>query len=143
MEGEAGVSPDGRDSEDGPPDDAEDGAGEATSFWNVATLASILSFSGQSGGSGTEPLDNQRQCTRLPISSPSASPPREPPAPACASSRLNLIPSLDLGIGKELHYYKEQKMQLQVNAAGALLHDWAAEKVGIQRLIDEGRVVLL
>ena len=82
MEGEDGVSPDGRDSEDGPPDDAEDGAGEATSFWNVATLASILSFSGQSGGSGTEPLDNQRQCTRLPISSPSASPPREPPAPA-------------------------------------------------------------
>ena len=47
------------------------------------------------------------------------------------------------GIGKELHYYKEQKMQLQVHAAGALLHDWAKEQAAIQRLIDEGRVVLL
>ena len=57
--------------------------------------------------------------------------------------RVHLVGFDGFGIGKELHYYKEQKMQLQVNAAGALLHDWAAEKVGIQRLIDEGRVVLL
>ena len=34
-------------------------------------------------------------------------------------------------------------MQLQVNAAGALLHDWAKEQHGIRRLIDDGRVALL
>ena len=33
--------------------------------------------------------------------------------------------------------------QIRVNAAGALLHDWAKEQAAIQRLIDEGRVVLL
>ena len=45
--------------------------------------------------------------------------------------------------GKELHYYRERRSQLQVNAAGALLHDWAKEQYGIQKLVDEGRVVLL
>uniref|UniRef100_A0A7S0ITW9 Uncharacterized protein n=1 Tax=Calcidiscus leptoporus TaxID=127549 RepID=A0A7S0ITW9_9EUKA len=45
--------------------------------------------------------------------------------------------------GGELHYYTERKMQLQVNAAGALLHDWAKEQRGIRQLMDEGRVVLL
>ena len=45
--------------------------------------------------------------------------------------------------GKELHYYRERRTQLQVNAAGALLHDWAKEQYGIQKLVDEGRVVLL
>ena len=45
--------------------------------------------------------------------------------------------------GGELHYYQEKRMQLQVNAAGALLHDWGREQRGIIRLIDEGRVILL
>jgi hypothetical protein len=45
--------------------------------------------------------------------------------------------------GSELHYYKERRMQLQVNAAGALLHDWGREQVGIRRLMEEARVVLL
>lgn len=57
--------------------------------------------------------------------------------------RVHLVGFDGFAIGKELHYYKERRMQLQVNAAGALLHDWAAEQAGIQRLIDEGRVVLL
>jgi len=57
--------------------------------------------------------------------------------------RVHLVGFDGFGSGKELHYYKERRMQLQVNAAGALLHDWAAEQAGIQRLIDEGRVVLL
>ena len=39
--------------------------------------------------------------------------------------------------------YPSQRLQLQVNAAGALLHNGSAEQAGIQRLIDEGRVVLL
>ena len=45
--------------------------------------------------------------------------------------------------GRALHYYDEKKLQLQVNAAGALLHDWGKEQAGIERLIMEGRVVLL
>ena len=45
--------------------------------------------------------------------------------------------------GKELHYYKERRRQIRVNAAGALLHDWAKEQAAIVRLIDEGRAVLL
>ena len=45
--------------------------------------------------------------------------------------------------GRALHYYDEKKLQLQVNAAGALLHDWGKEQAGIERLIIEGRVVLL
>ena len=45
--------------------------------------------------------------------------------------------------GKELHYYKERRRQLRVNAAGALLHDWAKEQAAIRRLIDEGSIVLL
>lgn len=56
---------------------------------------------------------------------------------------VHLVGFDGFSIGKELHYYQEQRMQLQVNAAGALLHDWVAEQRGIQRLIDEGRVVLL
>ena len=45
--------------------------------------------------------------------------------------------------GQELHYYKERKRQIRVNAAGALLHDWAKEQLAIQRLIELGRVVPL
>jgi len=45
--------------------------------------------------------------------------------------------------GGELHYYAEKRMQLQVNAAGALLHDWAKEQQGIRRLIEAGRVQML
>ena len=51
-----------------------------------------------------------------------------------------LLPSL---AGKELHYYKERTRQIRVNAAGALLHDWAKEQAAIHRLIEAGRVVLL
>ena len=47
------------------------------------------------------------------------------------------------GQGQELHYYKERKMQVRVNAAGALLHDWGKEQAAIRRLIDDGRVVPL
>ena len=47
------------------------------------------------------------------------------------------------GAGQELHYYKERKRQIRVNAAGALLHDWGKEQAAIQRLIDAGRVVLI
>ena len=57
--------------------------------------------------------------------------------------RVHLTGFDGYGLGRELHYYCEKRMQLQVNAAGALLHDWAKEQRGIQRLIDEGRVVLL
>jgi|EP00900_Chrysochromulina_parva_P014189 hypothetical protein len=45
--------------------------------------------------------------------------------------------------GKELHYYKEKNLQVRVNAAGALLHDWVKEQTAIRRLIDESRIVLL
>lgn len=45
--------------------------------------------------------------------------------------------------GGELHYYKEGKKLLQVNAAGALLHDWSKEQLAIKTLACEGRVVLL
>ena len=45
--------------------------------------------------------------------------------------------------GKELHYYKERRIQFRVNAAGALLHDWAKEQAAIRRLIEDGRLVLL
>ena len=45
--------------------------------------------------------------------------------------------------GKELHYYKERNRQIRVNAAGALLHDWAKEQAAIHRLIEAGRVVPL
>ena len=34
-------------------------------------------------------------------------------------------------------------MQVRVNAAGALLHDWGKEQAAIRRLIDDGRVVPL
>ena len=44
---------------------------------------------------------------------------------------------------RELHYYSEANMQLQVNAAGALLHDWGKEQRGIRELMEQGRVVLL
>ena len=47
------------------------------------------------------------------------------------------------GIGQELHYYREKTSQIRVNAAGALLHDWAKEQAAIQRLIEQGRVVPL
>ena len=47
------------------------------------------------------------------------------------------------GTGRELHYYEERKVQVRVNAAGALLHDWAKEQAAIRRLIDVGRVVPL
>ena len=64
----------------------------------------------------------------------------------CIDGRPPRVPQVGFdgfGTGKELHYYTEQRMQLQVNAAGALLHDWTKEQAGIKRLIDEGRVVLL
>ncbi|KAL1496148.1 hypothetical protein AB1Y20_014767 [Prymnesium parvum] len=57
--------------------------------------------------------------------------------------RVHLVGFDGFAIGKELHYYQERRMHLQVNAAGALLHDWVAEQKGIQQLIDEGRVVLI
>ena len=47
------------------------------------------------------------------------------------------------GVGQELHYYSERKVQVRVNAAGALLHDWGKEQAAIRRLIAEGRVVPL
>ena len=86
--------------------------------------------------------------------SPLASAPAPAPAPASASAlapapashgaRLRDTVGFDGFVsGKELHYYRERRTQLQVNAAGALLHDWAKEQYGIQKLVDEGRVVLL
>ena len=60
-----------------------------------------------------------------------------------ATDRVHLIGFDGFGTGKELHYYKEKAPQVRVNAAGALLHDWAKEQAAIRRLIDEGRVVLL
>ena len=86
-----------------------------------------------------------------------------------STDRIHLIGFDGFGSGRELHYYKERKrqvrtrsrtrfsclqkltraclpplfQQIRVNAAGALLHDWAKEQAAIQRLIDEGRVVLL
>ena len=52
-------------------------------------------------------------------------------------------PTARYASGGQLHYYQEKRMQLQVNAAGALLHDWAKEQRGIRQLIDDGRVALL
>lgn len=73
-------------------------------------------------------------------------PRRRPTPPGCPPT----LPHAALAVGfdgfasgKELHYYRERKMQVQVNAAGALLHDWAKEQFGIQKLVDEGKVVLL
>lgn len=59
------------------------------------------------------------------------------------TDRVHLVGFDGFSKGKELHYYRERRRQLQVNAAGALLHDWAKEQFGIQKLVDEGRVVLL
>tara|TARA_B110001452_G_scaffold232760_1_gene210225 strand:- start:319 stop:1203 length:885 start_codon:yes stop_codon:yes gene_type:complete len=59
------------------------------------------------------------------------------------TDRVHLVGFDGFSKGKELHYYRERRMQLQVNAAGALLHDWAKEQFGIQQLVDEGKVVLL
>jgi hypothetical protein len=59
------------------------------------------------------------------------------------NDRVHLVGFDGFVSGKELHYYRERRTQLQVNAAGALLHDWAKEQYGIQKLVDEGRVVLL
>ena len=58
--------------------------------------------------------------------------------------RIHLIGFDGFGnAGQELHYYKERKQQIRVNAAGALLHDWGKEQQALRRLIEEGRVVLL
>ena len=57
--------------------------------------------------------------------------------------RIHLIGFDGFVTGKELHYYKERRVQVRVNAAGALLHDWQKEQAAIRRLIDDGRVVLL
>ena len=82
-------------------------------------------------------------------SAPAPAPASAPaPAPASAPSshgaRLRGAVGFDGFVsGKELHYYRERRTQVQVNAAGALLHDWAKEQYGIQKLVDEGRVVLL
>lgn len=57
--------------------------------------------------------------------------------------RIHVVGFDGFGIGKELHYYKERKREIRVNAAGALLHDWTKEQAAIQRLIDAGRVVPL
>merc|ERR1712196_264645 len=54
--------------------------------------------------------------------------------------QIHIVGFDGFGSGRELHYYKERKMQVRVNAAGALLHDWAKEQAAIMRLIDEGRV---
>mmetsp|Transcript_1822 Transcript_1822/g.4025 ORF Transcript_1822/g.4025 Transcript_1822/m.4025 type:complete len:184 (-) Transcript_1822:152-703(-) len=59
------------------------------------------------------------------------------------NDRVHLVGFDGFVSGKELHYYRERRTQVQVNAAGALLHDWAKEQYGIQKLVDEGRVVLL
>jgi len=56
---------------------------------------------------------------------------------------VHLVGFDGFGSGCELHYYKEQQMQVRVNAAGALMHDWAKEQAAIQHLISLGRVVLL
>lgn len=58
-------------------------------------------------------------------------------------NRVTLVGFDGYGSGRQLHYYTEQRTQLQVNAAGALLHDWSKEQQGIHRLIAQGRVVLL
>jgi hypothetical protein len=71
---------------------------------------------------------------------PPAPPPPPPPPPASLRDTVGFDGFVS---GKELHYYRERRTQLQVNAAGALLHDWAKEQYGIQKLVDEGRVVLL
>ena len=61
-----------------------------------------------------------------------------------AAERLAAYSAGELQYSDSLpHYYRERRTQLQVNAAGALLHDWAKEQYGIQKLVDEGRVVLL
>ena len=80
-----------------------------------------------------------------PAPAPSPSPsPAPAPAPAPHGACLRDTVGFDGFVsGKELHYYRERRTQLQVNAAGALLHDWAKEQYGIQKLVDEGRVVLL
>ncbi len=57
--------------------------------------------------------------------------------------QVHLVGFDGYGSGGELHYYKERQMQMSVNAAGALLHDWEREQHGIRKLMDEGRVVLL
>ena len=57
--------------------------------------------------------------------------------------RVHLVGFDGFAGNKELHYYRERRLQVEVNAAGALLHDWGREQLGIQRLVDEGRVVLL
>ena len=57
--------------------------------------------------------------------------------------RIHLIGFDGFCTGRELHYYQEKRVQVRVNAAGALLHDWNKEQLAIRRLIDEGRVVLL
>jgi len=56
---------------------------------------------------------------------------------------VHLVGFDGFGVGCELHYYKERQMQVRVNAAGALLHDWAKEQAAIQHFISLGRVVLL
>ena len=57
--------------------------------------------------------------------------------------KVHIVGFDGFGTGRELHYYKERKMQVRVNAAGALLHDWCKEQAAIKRLIDEGRIALL
>ena len=57
--------------------------------------------------------------------------------------RVHIIGFDGFGIGQELHYYRERSRQIRVNAAGALLHDWAKEQAAIARLIEQGRVVPL
>ena len=81
----------------------------------------------------------------LPAStSPAPRPSPRPQPPASRGARRRGAVGFDGFVsGKELHYYRERRSQLQVNAAGALLHDWAKEQYGIQKLVDEGRVVLL
>ena len=57
--------------------------------------------------------------------------------------QVHLVGFDGYGSGGELHYYEERRMQLRVNAAGALLHDWEREQYGIKKLMEEGKVVLL
>lgn len=57
--------------------------------------------------------------------------------------RVHLVGFDGFGAGRELHYYKERCVQVRVNAAGALLHDWTKEQTAITRLVQSGRIVLL
>ena len=95
-------------------------------------------------------MANPKPCPWPPAPAPGPRPrpqhrprPRPRPPASRGARRRGAVGFDGFVSGKELHYYRERRSQLQVNAAGALLHDWAKEQYGIQKLVDEGRVVLL